>query len=490
MSHLNKGGPERPSADASGPSGTPPAPRGALDRFFELSARGTSVPRELRGGVTTFFAMAYIIVLNPLILGGAKDVTGAALSIPQLTTMTALSAAIATVVMGLVGNTPLALAAGLGINAVVAYQAAPVMTWPQAMGLVVLEGVIIILLAVTGVREMIMNAIPLALKHAIAVGIGAFIALVGLVDAEFVSSQAGSPPLALGDGGRLTAWPAVVFAFALLVMIVLYVRQVPGAILIGIIAATVLAVVIEAVATVPKDAWGLVVPQMPDRLFAAPDFSLLGRIDLFGGFGRAGFVTALVVLFTLVLSGFFDAMGTILGISDEAGLVTERGEVPRLGRILSVDGLSAALGGLTSSSANTVYVESAAGVGEGARTGLANLATGALFAVTLFLTPLAATVPSQAAAPALVLVGALMMTQVAKLDWNDLDVAIPAFLTIVFMPFTYSITNGVGAGIVAYTVVKLARGRWREAGWLLPAMSIVFLVYFGLHVVEQVLGVK
>jgi AGZA family xanthine/uracil permease-like MFS transporter len=229
---------------------------------------------------------------------------------------------------------------------------------------------------------------------------------------------------------------------------------------------------------------------MPDKLFAAPDFGLFGEIDLFGGFGRAGVITALVVLFTLVLSGFFDAMGTILGVSDEAGLLDERGQVPRLGRILSVDGLSAAFGGLTSSSANTVFVESAAGVGEGARTGLANIATGALFAVTLFLTPLAATVPAQAAAPALVVVGALMMTQVAKVDWSDLELTIPAFLTIVLMPFTFSITIGIGGGMVAYALIKLAKGKVREVSvWLWPVV-VLFLIFFAIHPIEEWLGVR
>ncbi|WP_067490471.1 NCS2 family permease [Actinomadura hibisca] len=483
-------------ATTAEPQDTPPPPEGSagpLDRFFDLTGRGTTVARELRGGVTTFFAMAYIILLNPIILGGAKDVTGATLSIPQLTTMTALSAAIATVVMGLVGNTPMALAAGLGINAVVAFQAAPVMTWPQAMGLVVIEGVIIVLLALTGVRELIMNAIPLALKHAIAVGIGAFIALVGLVDAGFITSSATSPPLALGVGGKLSTWPAVVFAFSLVLMMALYVRKVPGAILISIVAATALAIIIQTNASIPaqgKGSWGVVTPELPDSFFAMPDFGLFGQVDLFGGFGRAGFITALVVLFTLVLSGFFDAMGTILGISDEAGLVDEKGQVPGLGRILTVDGVSAAFGGVTSSSANTVFVESAAGVGEGARTGLANIATGALFTVTLFLTPLAAVVPAQAAAPALVLVGALMMAQVAKLDWDDLGIAIPAFLTVVFMPFTYSITNGIGAGLVSYALIQAALGRWRNVNWLLWIVAAIFVVYFGLNVVEEVLGVK
>lgn len=476
---------------ATAPAGPPPAGgRGPLERLFDLTGRGTTVPRELRGGVTTFFAMAYIILLNPIILGGAKDVTGAALSIPQLTTMTALSAAVATVIMGLVGNAPLALAAGLGINAVVAFQAAPVMTWPQAMGLVVIEGAVIVVLALTGIRERIMNSIPLALKHAIAVGIGAFIALVGLYDAGFVTSSDVSPPLSLGTGGHLETWPALVFALTLLLMIVLYVRRVPGAILISIIAGTVGAVAIQENASIKEGGWGVVTPNMPDTLFAAPDFGLFGEIDLFGGFGRAGVITALVVLFTLVLSGFFDAMGTILGISDEAGLVSEKGEVPRLGRILSVDGVSAAFGGVTSSSANTVFVESAAGVGEGARTGLANLATGALFAVTLFLTPLAATVPAQAAAPALVVVGALMMTQVAKVNWNDPDLTIPAFLTIVLMPFTFSITIGIGGGMVTFALIKLARGRWREVSvWLWPVVAL-FLVFFAIYPIEQWLNVR
>ncbi|WP_026313638.1 NCS2 family permease [Actinomadura flavalba] len=471
----------------------PPERRGPLDRFFDLSGRESTVGREVRGGVTTFFAMAYIILLNPLILGGAEDVNGDVLSIPQLTTMTALSAAVATLLMGLVGNVPMALAAGLGINAVVAYQAAPLMTWPQAMGLVVLEGVIIVLLAVTGVRTMIMNAIPLALKHAIAVGIGAFIAFIGMVNAGFVTSSAESPPLSLGIGGHLATWPSVVFVVALLLMIVLYVRRVPGALLIGIVVATVLAVIIQANAAIPAEgpgSWGVVVPDMPDSFVAVPDFGLFGQVDVFGGFGRAGVLTASVVLFTLVLSGFFDAMGTILGISDEAGLVDKLGRVPGLGRILAVDGVSAAFGGVTSSSANTVFVESAAGVGEGARTGLANIATGLMFAVALFLTPLAAIVPAQAASPALVLVGALMMAQVAKIDWTDLAYTIPAFLTIVFMPYTFSITNGVGAGIIAYTLIMAARGRARQAGWLLWIVSVVFVLYFGLNIVEELLGVR
>jgi AGZA family xanthine/uracil permease-like MFS transporter len=474
---------ERPSGEHE-----TPGRRGTLDRFFELTERRTTLAREVRGGVTTFVAMAYIILLNPIILGGAKDVTGAGLSIPQLTTMTALSAAVATVLMGLVGNVPLALAAGLGINAVVAFQAAPHMTWPQAMGLVVLEGAVIVVLALTGLRERIMNAIPLPLKHAIAVGIGCFIALIGLVDAGFVGAATGTP-LTLGRNGHLEGWPVLVFVLGLLLMIVLYTRGVPGAILISIAAAGLLAVIVNATATIPDKAWGTVVPKAPHKLFSAPDFALLGKVDLFGGFGRAGVVTALVVLFTLVLSGFFDAMGTILGICDEAGLIGEDGKVPRLGRILAVDGVSAAIGGITSSSANTVFVESAAGVGEGARTGLANIVTGLLFTGSLFLTPLASVVPAQAAAPALVVVGALMMTQVAKIDWSDLAIAIPAFLTIVLMPFSYSITNGIGSGLIAYAAIKAGQGKWRDIHLALWPVVILFTAYFAISPIERLLGV-
>ncbi|MEV6036917.1 NCS2 family permease [Nonomuraea sp. NPDC052116] len=458
-----------------------------LDRFFELTGRGTTVGREVRGGVTTFVAMAYIILLNPIILAGATDVTGARLSIAQLTTSTALAAAVSTLLMAFVGNAPFGLAAGLGLNAVVAYQAAPHMTWAQAMGLVVLEGFVIIVLAVTGLRTLIMNAIPLALKHAISVGIGLFIALIGLVDSGFVTRGTGTP-VQLGATGHLVGWPVVVFCFGLLLMIVLFVRRTPAAILISIVVTAALAILVNSVAKIPPRSWGVVTPHVPERLVAAPDFGLVGSFDLFGGFGRAGALTAAVVLFTLVLSGFFDAMGTIIGVSDEAGMVDERGQVPRLGRILTVDGVAGMIGGSVSSSANTVFVESAAGVGEGARTGLASVATGALLGLTLLFTPLASVVPAAAAAPALVLVGALMMTQSRNVPWDELDVAIPAFLTIAFMPFTYSITNGVGAGVIAYTLVKAARGRFSEIPWLLWIVSLIFVAYFAIDGLEELFG--
>ncbi|PXX58187.1 AGZA family xanthine/uracil permease-like MFS transporter [Nocardia tenerifensis] len=463
--------------------------RSPLDRFFRLSARKTTVSREIRGGITTFVAMAYVILLVPLIIGGVQDIDGNTLSIAQLTTATAFSAGLSTILMGLVGNVPLALAAGLGVVPVVAFQAAPHMTWPQTMGLVVLMGVIIVILAATGLRTMIINAIPLALKNAIGVGIGMFIAMIGLVSAGVVGHGAQTgPPVTLGVGGHLSGWPVVIFAVGLLLMLALFIRKVPGAILISIAVATVLAIAVNALATIDPKTWGPVVPETPKGFFAAPDFGLLLNIDLFGGFARAGGLVAGVVLFTLVLTGFFDAMGTVFGVCDEAGLLDERGTMPGLGKVLTIDGLAQIVGGVSGGAGNTVYVESATGVGEGARTGLTSVVTGGLFCLAVLFTPLAAVVPIQAAAPALVLVGALMMTQARKIDWADLEVAVPAFLTIVLMPFTYSITNGVGAGVIAYVVIKAARGKFREIHWLIWVVGVVFAGYFGISAIELLLG--
>lgn len=457
-----------------------------LEWLFAIRDRGSTVGREIRGGVTTFVAMAYIVLLNPLILGASADITGVRLDPAQVTTATALSAAVMTVLMGLVGNAPLAVAAGLGINGIVAFQMAPAMTWGQAFGLVVLEGVCIVLLAVSGLRERIMNSIPMALKTAITVGIGLYIALVGLVSAGFVTRVPDAAnttvPVQLGVDGHLAGWPIVVFCVGLLLMTVLTARKIPGAVLISIGAATVLAVVLNEAFRIPG--WGLVEPTMPDDVIAAPDFGLFGEIDLLGGFVSAGPIAATVFLFTLVLSGFFDAMGTITGVSDEAGL-TRDGKVPGMGRILMVDGAGAVMGGVSGSSPNTVFLESAAGVGEGARTGLASVVTGALFAATLLFTPLATVVPAQAAAPALVVIGGMMMAQCRKIPWQDTDFVIPVFLTVAVIPFTYSITNGIGAGLISFVLIKVCKGRWREAGWLLTLLAVVFAVYFGVNGVEH-----
>src|SRR5690606_26191570 len=264
-------------------------------------------------------------------------------------------------------------------------------------------------------------------------------------------------------------------------------RKVRGAILISIVVMTVVALVINSLADVRS--WGLTTPEWPDRIVGAPDFGLIGDFSLFGAFGQAGVVTVVLLVFTLVLSDFFDTMGTVVGVSAEAGLLDEEGNVPQLGRVLLIDGAAAVAGGAASASSATSYIESAAGVGEGARTGFANLVTGGLFALALFRPPLRSSVQLQAAAPALVAVGFLMMTQGRHIEWDRYDIAIPAFLTIAVMPFTYSITNGSGAGFLAYVVVKTVLGRAREVHSLLRGTSALFLVDFAVDPIQQLLGV-
>ncbi|MFE9860653.1 NCS2 family permease [Streptomyces sp. NPDC005780] len=475
------------------PADIPPTRSGgsALDRFFRITERGSTYGREVRGGFATFFTMAYILVLNPIILGGAKDKFGDQLDTVQLVTATALVAAVMTLIMGVGGNLPLALAAGLGINAVVAYQVAPLMAWDDAMGLIVLEGLLICVFVATGLREAIMHAIPQALKQAISVGIGLFIAFIGFVDAGFVTripdAANTTVPVQLGSG-TLTGWPMLVFCLGVIMTIVLLARKVKGAILISIVVMTVVSVVINSLADVKS--WGLTVPSMPDKPVAAPDFGLLGQFDLFGSFGQISVLTVILLIFTLILSDFFDTMGTVVGVTAEAGLLDERGQVPGLGRVLLIDGAAAVAGGAASSSSATTYVESAAGVGEGARTGFANLITGGMFALALFFSPVLTIVPMQAASPALVAVGFLMMTQVKHIDWDRYDLAIPAFLTITVMPFTYSITNGIGAGFVSYVIIKACLGKAREVHWLLWGTAALFLVYFAIDPLEQILDLK
>ncbi|GAA2044185.1 NCS2 family permease [Streptomyces cheonanensis] len=466
-----------------------PALIARADSFFQISARGSTLGREVRGGFATFFAMAYILVLNPIILSGAQDAYGNQLDFQQVVTVTALVAAIMTVLMGITANLPLALAAGLGINAMVAYQIAPRMSWPDAMGLVVLEGLILCALAATGLRQKVMDAIPMALKQAIGVGIGMFIALIGFVNAGFAAPGDGTP-LTLGATGELTGWPVLVFCLGLLLTLALMARGTKGAILISIVVTTVVAMIINGIADIEDGAWGLTVPTLPDDIVGTPDFGLIGQFSLFGAFGEITWITVLLITFTLFLTDFFDSMGTAVAVSGEAGLLDEKGRVPRLGRLLFVDGLAAAAGGAASASSGTSYIESAAGVGEGARTGFANLITGALFALALLFAPLAAVVPAQAASPALVAVGFLMMTQVGKIDWSDYTLAVPAFVTIAVMPFTYSITNGIGAGFVAYVVLKAATGRLREINWMLWVTAALFVVYFAIDPVQQVLGIS
>jgi AGZA family xanthine/uracil permease-like MFS transporter len=470
----------------------PQAPRAnRLDGYFKISERGSTIGREVRGGAVTFLTMAYIIVLNPIILLQGTDINGDALgTFPQIAAATALVAGLLTILMGVVANYPLALATGLGLNAFVTFSIASQMTWADAMGLVVIEGVIILVLVLTGFREAVFNAVPAQLKVAISVGIGLFIALIGLVDAGFVRRTGVGPvPVELGIGGKLAGWPVLVFVIGLVLVIALYVARVKGAILISIVATTIVAIIVEKVADVgptftdsgvnPKG-WNLNVPALPDSVVDTPDFGLLGNFNLLGSWENAGVVTAALFVFTLLLADFFDTMGTMTAIGAEAGLLDEDGNPPNMTRILVVDSIAAAAGGAAAVSSNTSYIESASGVGEGARTGLASVVTGLLFLLTTFFAPLVQVIPNEAAVPALVLVGFLMMQQVRGIDWDDLEIAIPAFLTIVLMPFTYSISVGIGAGFLAYVLVKVVRGK---AGMVHPLMWVVaamFVLYFAI----------
>ena len=466
-----------------------------LDSYFKISERGSTIGREIRGGVVTFFTMAYIVALNPLILGFVKDADGKFLgggdapNLPLIAAATALIAGVLTILMGVVGNFPLALATGLGLNSFVAYGIATKMTWADAMGLVVLEGLIITVLVLTGFRTAVFRAVPQQLKYAISVGIGLFIALIGLVDSGFVRRTSSGPvPVQLGDGGNLVGWPIVVFILGLILIIALMVRKVKGALLIGIASATVLAIIVEnafkigpnfvAPDKVNPKGWGLNVPALPDKLVATPKFDLLGEFNLLGSFSRISAISAILLVFTLLLSDFFDTVGTVTAIGHEANLIDREGNVPNNNKILFVDSVAAMAGGASGISSNTSYIESAAGVGEGARTGLASIVTGICFLLTTFLSPIVAVIPYEAATPALVIVGFLMMTQVKDIDWNDLGIAIPAFLTIILMPFTYSISVGIGAGFVSHVVVRYVQGRGKDVHPLLLLVAGLFMIYF------------
>ncbi|WP_077489638.1 NCS2 family permease [Sinomonas mesophila] len=473
----------------------------ALDRYFMISERGSSVPREIRGGLATFFAMSYIVVLNPLILAGA-DSAGNTLGIPRVAAATALVAGLLTIIMGLWAKHPFAIATGLGVNAFVAVTVAthPGATWPDMMGLVLVAGAVMFVLVLTGFRTAVFRAVPEGLKTAIVVGIGIFIALIGLVNAGFVRripDAAGTTvPLSLGDGGRLLGWPTLVFVVGLVLTVALVVRRVPGALLIGILAATVLANVLELVFRIgpsvapgqePNPAgWSLVVPGL--GTVAPVDLSLIGQADPLGAFTDLGVLGASIMAFVILLSIFFDAMGTMVGLAREAGSMRPDGQIPNVDRVLLVDAFGAVAGGGSSISSNQIFVESGAGIGEGARTGLASVVTGVLLLLAMFLTPLINLVPFEAVAPALVVVGFLMFQQVARIDWKDLGIAIPAFLTIGLMPFTYSIANGLGAGFVSYVLVRSFQGRAREVHPIMWAVAAAFLLFFGIGPVEKLLG--
>jgi AGZA family xanthine/uracil permease-like MFS transporter len=362
------------------------------------------------------------------------------------------------------------------------------------MGLVVINGLIIVLLASTGMRELIFNAIPRPLKIAITVGIGLFIAFIGLVDSGFVrSSGASSPPVQLGDAGSIATLPTAVFVIGLIIMGVLLARKVKAALLYGIIATTIIAVGLEATFKVGPSfgtnpaGWNLNAPVLPTSVVALPDLGLIGQVS-FGAFERIGMLAAVMLVFTLVFTNFFDAMGTMTGLASEAGLSDADGKFPRLKSALIVEGIGAVAGGATSASSNTVFIESGAGIGEGARTGVANVVTGILFIAAMFFTPLTQIVPLEVAAAALVIVGALMVSQIRHLDFTEFSSTLPIFLTIIVMPLTYSIANGIGAGFISWVLVRSLSGKGREISPLLWVVAIGFVLYFVRGPVEALIG--
>ena len=441
---------------------------GAIARYFKFEERGTSFLTETRAGLTTFMVMVYIIFVNPSIIAGPMH-----LPIGVVAAGTALVAGVMTIAMGLVANYPFALAAGLGLNAVVAFtllgdkaKGGLGMTPGAAMGVIVIEGIVITVLVVIGFREAIMNAVPLTLKRSIGVGIGLFILFIGFSEGGLIAGQNsvyGDPPavkvLPITD---IHQW---VFLIGLLLTVVLYVLRVKAALIISIVATSVIA-------------FAAGITHAPQQWTVTPSFDGLFKPDLPGVFSQLVLITALLTIFTIMLSDFFDTMGTVTGIAAEAGLADEDGSVPGIGRVLIVDSVAAAAGGLANVSSNTTYIESAAGVAEGGRTGFASVVTGVLFLAAIFLSPLADFVPKQATAPALVLVGFLMFTLVKDIDVANVEDGLPALLTIILMPLTYSITVGIGAGVITWTLIKVLRLKFSEIHWLMWVVTAAFIVYF------------
>ncbi|GAA1610720.1 NCS2 family permease [Leucobacter chromiireducens] len=477
-----------------------PGVKGGLDRFFQISERGSTIGTEIRGGLVTFVTMAYIVILNPIILSGKEDVAGNILDFGQVSAVTALAAGVMTILFGIVSRLPFAFAAGLGINAFIAFSVVQEVTWPEAMAIVVINGLLIVLLAATGLRRMIFDAVPVQLKLAITVGIGFFIAFIGFVNSGFVDATGqSSPPVGLGPSGVgfITTVPTVIFVVTLVLTGILVAKKVKGGILIGLVTGTIIAVIVEAIwkigpkfgadGAVNPGGWSLTEPVLSDKPFAVPDLSLVGAVSF--DFGKVGLVTVVMLVFTLLFTNFFDAMGTMTGLSREAGLADEKGNFPRIKSALVVEGVGAIVGGGTSSSSTTVFVESGAGIGEGARTGLANVVTGLVFLLAMFFTPLTEIVPTEVAAAALVIVGAMMMSQIAHIDLTDFRVLLPVFLTAAVMPLSYSIANGIGAGFVSWVLVHAFTGKAKQVHWLLWIVSAGFVIFFARGPIEAMLGV-
>lgn len=434
-----------------------------MEQFFKLSERGSNVGTELRAGLTTFLAMAYIIAVNPLLLSEAGIPAAAAV------TATCLGAGIMTILMGVFSNRPLACASGMGVNAVVAYTLTAVAggDWHAANAVIFIEGVAILILVLCGLREAIMDAIPVSLRHAISVGLGLFIAMIGLKDGGIIVADE-STMVALGE---VTSPTFIIALISIVATVVLYSLRVPGALLIGI--------VVSVIAGIP-----LGVTQMPTGIVSGLDFSSIGAPFLTDEGGTMGIVkvltnpTLIVFAFSLMMSDFFDTMGTAMAVAKQGDFLTEDGNVKDIKQILIVDSAAAAVGGFFGASSITTFVESTSGAADGGRSGLTSVTTGVLFLLAAFFSPVIAIVNSAATCGALVFVGFLMMGEVREIDWSDLLEGFPAFMIAACVPFTYSISDGIGFGFIAYVIVAAVTGQIKKVKPLMWVAAIAFLVYF------------
>ena len=425
-----------------------------LENLFKLSENSTNVRTELIAGVTTFLTMAYIAFVNPSILAAAGMDPGAVF------VATCLAAAIGSAIMGLWANYPIALAPGMGLNAFFAYTVVLTLghSWQTALGAVFIAGVLFLILSLLKVREWIINAIPHSLKLSIAAGIGMFLGIIGLKNAGIVVDH----PATLVTLGDLTQATVLVAIVGFLVMAALDARRVPGAITIAILLATLV-----AVATGLSEATGVfsMPPSLAPTLFA---------MDLAGALDGA----LISVIFAFLFVDLFDTAGTLIGVAHRGGMLDSEGKLPRLGKALMSDSVATVAGAALGTSTTTSYIESVAGVKAGGRTGLTAVVVAVLFLLCLFFSPLAGTIPAYATAPALVFVACLMMRSIAEVDWDDVTEYVPAVITAISMPLTFSISTGIGFGFVAYAAIKILTGRWKEAGWAVIVLAGLFILKF------------
>lgn len=455
---------------------------GFLEKQFKLSKLGTNLSTELIAGLTTFMVMSYIIFVNPATLNMGGD----GLDIKQVATVTCLVAGIMSIAMGLYTNRAVAIAPGLGINAIVAYTLVGAMglSFPEAMGVVVTQGIIVTVLVLTGVRRYVLEIVPIILKKAIGVGIGLFILFLGLQNAGVIMFHSGvfdgSEASTLGrlDLAPLDNWPIFVAMIGLVAILILMARGVKAAIFWGMVIATIVAYLVPGEVAV-----------FPSEPFSGPDFSLIGEFSL-NYWSKLGVLTAFLVTISLLMTDFFDTMGTLIAVGGQANYLDEQGELPEADKPLLIDSIAAVAGGVFSSSSATSYVESTAGVSVGGRSGLTVVVTGLLFLLALPFVALVGAVPAVATAPALIVVGLLMMNSLAHeegedrhghkkgIDWSNMEDAFPVALTMLVMPFTMNITYGIGAGFVSYVLIKVARGKGGRVHPAMYGVALLFLLYF------------